>query len=154
MKTTKELLDGLDLAPAHLEHEWVITIDTPVAGVEPLLAALGEGLPLRQGPYDNCLYVREGGFQQFRALEGSHAGDEGTIQRTAAAQVVFSMPADVDMLRTAFEVIFAAHVNEEPTIRVTEALGSRSKLLDADNPNRYWNQPNADEIHGDAIAQR
>ncbi len=149
--TSATELDGLDLAPTVLERELVITIDTPVAGVEPLLKALGEGLPLRQGPYDNCLYVREGGFQQFRALEGSHAGDEGTIQRTAAAQVVFSMPDDADLLRTAFDVIFAAHVNEEPTIRVTEAWGSRSKLLDADNPNRYWNQPNAEEIHGDAI---
>lgn len=144
-------LDGLDTTPAMLEHEWVVTIDTPNAGVAPLLSALGEGLPLRQGPYDNCLYVRENGFQQFRALEGSHAGDEGTVQRTAASQVVFSMPADVDMLRTAFEVIFAAHVNEEPTIRITEAWGSRSKLLDADNPNRYWNQTNAGEIHGEAI---
>lgn len=146
-------LDGLDLAPTVLEHELIVTIDTPVAGVESLLKALGEGLPLRQGAYDNCLSVREGGYQQFRALDGSHAGDEGTIQRTAASQVVFSMPADLDMLRIAFDVIFAAHVNEEPTIRITEALGSRSKLLDADNPHRYWNQPNAAEIHGDAIEQ-
>lgn len=144
-------LDGLDTTPTVLEREWVVTIDTPVAGVEPLLTALGQGLPLRQGPYDNCLYVREGGFQQFRALEGSHAGDEGTIQRTPASQVVFSMPADIDMLRTAFDVIFAAHVNEEPTIRVTEAWSSRSKLLDDNNPNRYWNQANAAEIHGDSI---
>lgn len=146
-----DMLDGLDLRPATLGRELVITIDTPNAGVEPLLRALGEGLPLRQGPYDNCLYVREGGFQQFRALEGSHAGDEGTIQRTAAAQVVFSLPADLEMLRTAFDVIFAAHVNEEPTIRITEAWGSRSKLLDADNPNRYWNQSDAEQIHGEVV---
>lgn len=149
MKLTE--LDGLDMNPTVLERELVVTIDTPSAGVESLLTALGGGLPLRQGPYDNCLFVRDAGYQQFRALEGSHAGDERTIQRTAASQVVFSMPADLDMLRTAFDVIFAAHVNEDPTVRVTEAWGSRSKLLDPDNPNRYWNQPDADEIHGDAI---
>lgn len=61
------------------------------------------------------------------------------------------MPDDIAMLRVAFDVIFAAHVNEEPTIRITEAWSSRPKPLDADNPNRYWNQPNAEQIHGDSI---
>ena len=145
-------LHGLDTGPAILEREWVITIDTPTAGVEQLTAALGKRIPLLQGPYDNCLYVRESGYQQFRALEGSHAGAEGTVQRTPASQVEFAIPPDQELLQQVFEVVFGAHVNEEPTIRVSEALGSRSKLLDdADNPNRYWNRTDADEIHGEAI---
>lgn len=38
--------------------------------------------------------------------------------------------------------VVPAHVNEEPTIRVTGAWGCRSKRLDdKDNPNRYWNRP-------------
>lgn len=145
-------LDGLELAPAILELEWVVTIDIPTAGVDQVTAALGDQIPLVQGPYDNCLYVREAGYQQFRALEGSHAGDEGTLQRTAASQIEFSIPRDLRLLSDVFDVVFAAHVNEEPTIRVHEAFASRSKLLDDhDNPNRYWNRPDADQLHGNAI---
>ncbi len=67
--TGKHELDGFDMAPASLEREWVVTIDTPTRGVEPVLEALGRKLPLVQGPYDNCMYVRENGYQRFRALE-------------------------------------------------------------------------------------
>ena len=148
----KHELDGFDMAPAALEREWVVTIDTPTGGVEPVLDALGKELPLVQGPYDNCMFVRETGYQRFRALEGSHAGAEGTVQQTPACQIVFSLPPDRDLLSKAFDVIFAVHVNEEPTIRVEEAWGSRSKLLDdKDNPNRYWNRPDSASLHGKAV---
>ena len=147
--TDTHSLDGLDMTPASLQLEWVVTIDTPTAGVDQVTAALGEHVPLVQGPYDSCLYVREAGYQQFRALEGSHAGDEGTLQRTAASQIEFSIGPDSQLLSRVFDVVFGAHVNEEPTIRVHEAFGSRSKLLDdRDNPNRYWNRPDAAELHG------
>lgn len=148
----KHSLDGFDMAPATLELEWVVTIDTPTPGVDQVTAALGEHVPMVQGPYGNCLYVRDAGYQQFRALAGSHAGDEGTLQRTTASQIEFSIPPDLQMLNRVFDLVFAAHVNEEPTIRVHEAFGSRSKLLDdRHNPNRYWNRHDADQLHGTAI---
>ena len=143
-------LDDFDMAPAILKREWLVTIDTPAGGVSVVQEALGENLQLKQGPYDNCMYVREPGYQRFRSLEGSHAGDEGTIQQTPAAQIIFSLPCDTELLSKAFDVIFAAHVNEEPTIRVEEVWGSRSKFVDdKDNPNRYWNRPDAGELHGE-----
>ncbi len=96
--------------------------------------------------------MRENGYQRFRALAGSHAGAEGTVQQTPASQIVFSIAQDKQLLTKAFEVIFAVHVNEEPTIRVEAAWGCRSKLLDDnDNPNRYWNRPDADELHGESV---
>ena len=145
-------LDNYDMKPATLVREWVITVDTPDGGVEQVLEALGRELPLVQGPYDHCTYVREGGYQRFRALDGSHAGAEKTIQQTPASQIVFSLPPDRALLSKAFDVIFAVHVNEEPTIRVEEVWGSRSKLLDdKDNPNRYWNRPDAKALHGNAV---
>ncbi len=145
-------LDGFDMKPTVLEREWLITVDTPAGGTSPVLDALGEQLPLVQGPYDNCVFVREQGYQRFRALEGSHAGAEGAIQQTPAQQIVFSLPPDRELLSRAFDVIFSVHVNEEPTIRVEEVWGSRSKLLDdKDNPNRYWNRPDAESLHGNAV---
>ena len=129
-------LDKVALGPARLERELQITIQTPCGGLDNLLTALGRELPLKQGAYDNCLYVRRAGSQRFRALEGSHAGAEKTIQTTDAAEIVFSIPFDV---------------NEEPTVRVQELWGSRSRYLDdKNNPNRYWNRPDAKQIHGTA----
>lgn len=139
--------------PATLEREWVVTIDTPTGGVAQILAALEAEIPMRQGPYDCCTLVRENGYQRFRALEGSHAGADGTMQQTPASQIVFSIPTEEGLLARAFHVIFKVHVNEEPTIRVQKAWGCRSKLLDdKDNPYRYWNRPDADEFHGESVA--
>ena len=150
--TQQNNLDGFDMTPATLEREWVITIDTPSGGVAQVLAALEAEIPMLQGPYDCCTYVRENGYQRFRALEGSHAGAEGTVQQTPASQIVFSLPLDPALLEKTFDVVFRVHVNEEPTIRVQEAWGCRSKLLDdKDNPYRYWNRPDADALHGESV---
>ena len=136
-----------------IASEWVVTVDTPAGGVAQVLEAMEENLSMVQGPYDCCTYVRENGYQRFRALKGSHAGAEGTVQQTQAAQIVFSIPQDRGLLAKAIEVIFAVHVNEEPTIRVTEAWGCRSKLLDdKDNPYRYWNRPDAEQLHGKSVS--
>lgn len=145
-------LDHLDMKPAVLQREWRICVQSPLAGIDGVLEALGREVPLVQGAYDNCTYVRSAGAQRFRALEGSHAGAEGTIQTTEAAEIVFAIPPDPKLLNQVFETIFAVHVNEEPTIQVEEVWGSRSKYLDdKDNPNRYWNRPNAEQIHGIAL---
>lgn len=147
--SANKYLNGLDLGSTVLEAEWMITIDTPDAGVASVLDALEKHIPLTQGPYDCCSFIRRGGEQRFRCLEGSHAGDEGTIQQTSASQIIVSIPQDEALLHDVFETIFNAHVNEEPTIRVQSVWGSRSKLNDdKDNPNRYWNRPDAETIHG------
>lgn len=142
-------LNAVDFSANALEAEWMVTIDTPTGGVENVLKALQQQVPLQQGPYDCCSYIRSGGQQRFRCLEGSRAGAEGTIQSTEASQIVISIPRDIDRLRTLFDVVFRTHVNEEPTIRVQEVWGSRSKLIDdKDNPNRYWNRPDSEMLHG------
>jgi hypothetical protein len=142
-------LNNLDVTAGILEAEWTIVIDTPTAGVTSVIRALEENIPLTQGFYDCCSFVQESGYQRFRALEGSHAGAEGTIQQTPASRIIFSIPTDEALLKRVFETIFQSHVNEEPTIRVFPAFGSRSKLLDdKDNPNRYWNRSDAEQIHG------
>lgn len=146
---TRKTLHDADMQFAVLTAEWLITIDTPCGGVDSVLRGLEEDLSLTQGPYDCCSYTNSGGTQRFRCLEGSHAGDEGTIQQTAASQIVVSIPQEMPLLQRLFDSVFTHHVNEEPTIRIQETFGSRSKLLDdKDNPNRYWNRADADTLHG------
>lgn len=145
-------LDNFDMKPATLEREWVVAIQVPTGGLDSLLLALGSRLDLVQGAYDSCLYVVGGGQQRFRACEGAHAGAEGTVQSTPSFEVILSIPADVEKLNEVFEVVFQFHVQEDPTIRVHEVWGSRSKYLDdKDNSNRYWNRADAAEIHGIAV---
>lgn len=147
-------LEEVDVGAGRLVREWQITIQTPLGGLDNLLSALGRELGLVQGAYDNCLYVRGGGAQRFRAREGAHGGAEDTVQETAAAEIVFCVDACEEMLKKVFDVIFENHVQEEPTVWVQEVMGSRSNYLDdKDNPNRYWNRPNAKEIHGEAITK-
>lgn len=145
-------LHNADMRVAVITSEWLVTIDTPDGGVEAVLRGLEQDISLTQGPYDCCSYTNGGGAQRFRCLEGSHAGNEGTIQQTAASQIVVSIPQDMALLQSLFESVFKHHVNEEPTIRIQEAFGSRSKLLDdKDNPNRYWNRNDADTLHGNKV---
>ena len=148
MKTSN--LDNVKLKSNNLIRQWQITIDTPIGGVDQVVSALGNNIPLVWGPYDNSMYINESGKQRFRALEGSHAGAEGTVQQTAASQIVISIPPDEALLAETFEVIFDVHVNEEPGIIVEEVWASRSKVIGQDNPNRYWNRDDAKQMHGES----
>ncbi|KIC36379.1 hypothetical protein RA27_22295 [Ruegeria sp. ANG-R] len=148
-------LDDVDLKDAFLEKEWVLVIQTPVQGKESLLEALRKGVDLKQGHYDRCLQVSAAGEQQFRALEGSHAGAEQTIQSVSVVDITISIVPDKQLLEQALSIIFANHVHEEPTIRIGECWGTRSNYTgDEDNPNKYWNRPDAQAIHGTAIAEK
>ena len=94
MTTTHEL-DDLDLVSAILKKEWRITIQC-----------------------DHCMYIRKDGEQRFRALEGSHAGNEGTIQNTACNEIVFTIPTKIETLEKVYEVLFRYGVQEDPDLHV------------------------------------
>lgn len=148
------VLTKADFGPAFLEEEWVIAVQTPAAGLDALLKALRTHINPVQGHYDNCAFITAAGEQQFRALEGSYAGAENTIQATKTLEVQISIKPDLKALEKAVDVIYKHHVQEEPTIRIITAWGVRSKYTaDTNNPNKYWNLENADEIHGVAVKQ-
>lgn len=141
------------LEGARLEKEWVVVVQTPLNGMDNLLEALRAQLDLRQGHYDCCLHISASGEQQFRALTGSHAGDEGTIQSVPVADITLSIAPQEHILKQALAAIYEYHVHEEPTIRITECWATRSTYSDTkDNPNKYWNRQDAAEIHGTAIS--
>lgn len=138
---------------AVLEREWVLVIQTPVTGMDVLLAALRTKVNLKQGHYECCLHISAPGEQQFRALEGSHAGIEDTVQSVPVVDITISIAPQENLLKQVLGVVFDHHVHEEPTIRITETWATRSKYSgDKDNPNKYWNRDDAAQIHGTAIA--
>jgi hypothetical protein len=146
-------LDDLDLGNACLKRELRLTIQCPDGGVDLLCKMLGNELQLKQGAYEHCLYIRKSGAQIFRALAGSHAGDEGTIQTTHSNEIVLTIPKEAHTLKKAFETIFQYGVQEEPTVHVEEVWSSHSNYLDdKNNPHRYWNRSDTDEIHGTATS--
>ncbi len=142
-------LDNFKIPQAFLQREWKICVLTPKGGVETLVEALDKYVPLIQGKYSNCMYIRSRGSTRFKALEGAHAGAEETIQETDSVEIIFTLPTNKETLEEALKTIFTYHVNEEPTIYISEIWGSRSNYLDdKDNLNRYWNRSDAQEIHG------
>mgnify|MGYP002713125266 CR=1 FL=1 len=151
--TRSDRLETFNVPCATLEAEWVVMVQTPIAGLKTLLEVLGREIGLVQGSYDNCAYVTGQGQQRFRGREGAHSGPEDAVQSTASVEISFSIPRDMAVLRKVFSVTYQHHVHEEPTIRVQEAWGGRAKdMANKDNPNRYWNRPDAAEIHGEAIS--
>ena len=143
---------AIDMDFARIVQEWTITIQTPVIGSEALLTAIRDQIDLVQGHYACCLHVSAAGEQQFRALDGSHAGPEETIQSVPVVDITLSIPASNEVLQNALKVIFDHHVHEDPTIRISEGWATRSTYSsDPHNPNKYWNRDDADAIHGKAL---
>ncbi|MDH3452245.1 MAG: hypothetical protein OEN20_07465 [Gammaproteobacteria bacterium] len=146
-------LDNFGARSAYLTREWLVSIQTPVDGVKPLVDALSGNIPLIQGRHDQCLYVTSPGQQRFHAVADSHAGLEHRAQSTLAVEVTFSIPQDPELLDRVFETVFDVHCNEDPTIRILETWGSRSDYLDDRNKaNRHWHRADARTIHGQAVA--
>lgn len=147
-------LTEIEFKSNHLVEELQITIQTPIIGLDNFLVALRDNVKLTQGNYDNCVFISATGSQQFKCLEGSHAGEEDAIHSTDVTEVIITINRDANILKKLMEVIHQYHVHEEPSIRIIKSFGSRSKGNgDKSNPNKYWNKINANEIHGKPITK-
>lgn len=137
----------------HFIHEWEINIQTPSGGLDVLASGIGKRIDLTQGHYSHCMYVRDHGRCRFKSEDGAHGGAENTIQEVDSVELIISIPQIDEMLIKLLDAINEFHVHEEPTMRIKNTLGLRSKYTgDVDNPNKYWNKANKDELHGKAIA--
>ena len=142
-------IEGFKTDEYFLQSEWVVNIQVPFKAVDEFARVLGEEIPLIQGNYSHCVYVRDNGRCRFKGNEGAHGGAEETIQEVPSSEVIISIPQEYDFLKRVLAVINKYHVHEEPTVRITEALGFRSLYnSDAENPNKYWNRDDKEEIHG------
>ena len=134
-----------------LDCRWMITVQTPQAALDDLIAAIEKDIPLLQGAYSHCMFVRRNGSVRFKNEEGAHGGAEDVVRDVSSAEIVLLIPHDMESLNHAIESIVRAHVHEEPTITVTQSWSYLSGTLkDEDNPNRYWNRADAKELHGRA----
>ena len=134
-----------------LDCRWMIAVQTPLAALDDLIAAIEKDIPLLQGAYSHCMFVRRDASVRFKNEEGAHGGAEDVVRDVPSAEIILLIPHDMESLNHAIETIVRAHVHEEPTISVTQSWSYLSGTLkDEDNPNRYWNRSDAKELHGAA----
>ncbi len=137
-----------------LEKKWEITVQTPEVALDELVSAIQENVELVQGAYSHCMYIRRSGTTRFRNEAGAHGGAEESVREVPSAEIVLVIPHDGELLRKAVQCIAWHHVHEEPTVSVIETWGYLSGQGGGrDNPNRYWNREDGDEIHGVATGQ-
>lgn len=124
-----------------LEPCLVVSLQTPEADVERIMASVTRLTPLAIGRYDRNVFQSATGTEYYRPLEGAAAGAESeTRRRPGIVEVSFQLPKDQVLLARIVEAIFQTHSYQEPLIVVREVLASRSKGLDdKDNPHRWWN---------------
>ena len=142
----------IDCPEFSLERKWQVTVQTPEASLDELVSAIQENLQLVQGAYSHCMYIRRSGTTRFRNRAGAHGGAEEVVREVPSAEIVLAIPHDTESLESlekAIRCIAWHHVHEEPTISVIQTWGYLSGPGgDRDNPNRYWNREDKDEIHG------
>ena len=127
-------------------REFVIRTYVPEEDVQKTLQAVTEIVPLRYGSYDNVAFQSPPGIQKFRPLSGSHIGDSLEVLDFPVVELIFSLPYDLNILKSVVDRIFEVHVAEEPVIYIDESWSTRARSYsDKTNPNRFWNRPNYED---------
>ena len=135
-----------------LQSEWVVNIQVPFKSVDEFTRVLGKKIPLIQGNYSHCMYIRDNGRCRFKGNDGAHGGVDDKIQEVLSSEVIISIPQEYEILKRLLEVIIKYHVHEEKTVNITKSLGFRSLYnSDTGNPNKYWNRNDKEEIHGSSL---
>ena len=132
-----------------IERKWQVTVQTPEAALGDLVSAIQGDVALIQGAYSLCMLVRKSGKARFKNRAGAHDGKEEFVREVPSAEIVLAIPYDAALLERAIRFIAWHHLHEEPTISVVETWEYLSGPDEKrENPNRYWNREDRDEIHG------
>ncbi|WOV90225.1 MAG: hypothetical protein R1F54_06625 [Candidatus Zeuxoniibacter abyssi] len=135
-----------------LQSEWVVNIQIPSKVANDFAKILGDEVPLMQGNYSHCMYIRDNGRCRFKGNKRAHGGAEETVQEVELSEIIISIPQEHEILEKILRVINQYHVHEEPTVRVSNAFGFRTLCnSDTKNPNKYWNCSDSKEIHGTPV---
>ena len=146
MKSRERLIQREEFS---LVCRWMVTVQIPEVALDGFIAAIEKDIPLIQGAYSRCMFVRRNGSVRFKNEDGAHGGSEDVIRNVPSAEVVLLIPHNEQSLNHAIESISRSHVHEEPTISAASSWSYLSGTLkDDNNPNRYWNRLDAKELHG------
>ncbi|WP_224826735.1 hypothetical protein [Cognatishimia sp. MH4019] len=103
--------------------------------------ALSEEVGLAYGDYDHVAFETAPGTQFFRGQHGTASGAMQAATRRKVRALMFSIPRDEAILKTALKLIHRLHSYEEPVVYVTEAYATRIRGDQSDkNPNKWWNR--------------
>ena len=106
--------------------------------------ALSETLGLAYGRYDHVAFETAPGNQFFRGHEGTASGAMQKATSRAVRALMFSIPKDEEMLKSALEIIHRLHSYEEPVVYVSQAYATRARSSQSgQDPNKWWNQKSA-----------
>jgi len=140
LPTTDLSPDKIEGDNFRLERAYLVTLHVPNADVERVLKAVVSEVGLHYGKYDQVAYLDAPGFEQYRPIAGSKAGEQDNVSREPTTRVHFSVTCELDVLRRALNAAHSAHSYEEPVFYIREVWRSRSTSPDDSNPNRWWNQ--------------
>jgi hypothetical protein len=133
--------DGFTTKSVRMERMLLLSVQAPEEDIDRLMDAVISITPLGMGSYDQNAYQSGAGIERYRPLEGAAAGPETELRkRPGTVEISFEIADDPALAERVIEAIFQAHSYQEPVIRATPILTSRSKGLDdSANPNRWWN---------------
>jgi hypothetical protein len=136
-----DAMNAFETKSVSMEALLTVVVQMPEADVDRVMEHVCAVAPLTQGPYDQNAFVTAPGVERYRPREGAAAGSETVVrERPGVLEVSFELPDDPDLLSRVVETVFQVHSYQEPVIKVTRGLVSRSKGLDdGDNPHRWWN---------------
>jgi len=124
-----------------MERKCLLTVQAPADDVDRIMAAVIRVTPLSMGKYDSNAYQSGAGIERYRPLGGAAAGPENDVRkRPGVVEVSFELADERDLVEEVIEAIFECHSYQEPVIRISSILTSRSKGLDdSAYPHRWWN---------------
>lgn len=134
-------LAAFDTISIGMERMFNVRLLAPVEDVARIMEHVCRIVPLRHGAYDSNAWVSAPGTERYHPLEGAAAGAEIDVrERPGVVEVSFELPCEQSILEQVIETIYQVHSYQEQTIKVQEALVSRTKGLDDKaNPHRWWN---------------
>jgi len=127
------------------ESGYRVIVQVPQPDCERILAAVLKQDPLEYSDYDQVAFNTSQGTQVFRSMPGGHNPVTTSRVEVPCVELSFFTLAGSQQLARIIEAIYYAHPYEEPVIQIMPALRIRHvRGMDEDNPNRFWNRPDAD----------
>lgn len=124
-----------------------LLIQVPQAEADRVLAAILSITSLPWGDYDQVAFWTAPGVQQFRSCPGGVNRASDTAVEVPCVELQIFVGASGADLDPVLRAIYDSHPYEEPVIQMLPAIRSlHIRGLDEDNPNRFWNRPDADWV--------